>query len=224
MNPTRRHPFDCLAAAFLLSAFSALASGSDHGSALASAEPGEELSGGDATVFDATRNAFNFPAPNLSADHRTAFFVGNSFFNQNWVTAPASTAGRDGLGPLFNARSCSACHFKDGRSRPPELGEPMTTMLLRLSIPGAGDHGQPLPDPTYGGQLQGRAILGVPPEGDAYVEYRAVPSRFADGQEYSLRQPSYSIRNLGYGPLARGLMISPRVAPVMVGMGLLEAR
>jgi CxxC motif-containing protein (DUF1111 family) len=99
----------------------------------------------------------------------------------------------------------------------------MTTMLLRLSIPGAGEHGQPVPDPTYGGQLQGRAILGVPPEGDAYVEYREVPGRFADGSEFSLRQPAYSIRNLGYGPLARELMTSPRVAPAMVGMGLLEA-
>ena len=209
--------------ALLLTTRYACGSDPDHGAAVALAEPGEELSGGDTTVFDATRNAFNFPAPNLSADHRTAFFVGNSFFNQNWVTAPASTAGRDGLGPLFNARSCSACHFKDGRSRPPEAGEAMTTMLLRISVPGVGEHGQPLPDPTYGGQLQGRAVLGVPPEGDAYVEYREVPGRFADGQAYSLREPAYSIRNLGYGPLARELMMSPRVAPAMVGMGLLEA-
>src|ERR1041385_6692382 len=113
MNPTRRHPFDCLAAAFLLSAFSALASGSDHGSALASAEPGEELSGGDATVVDATRKAFNFLAPNLSADHRAPFVGDNSFSTQSGPPARPSPAGRSGLGPLFNARSCSACHFKD---------------------------------------------------------------------------------------------------------------
>ena len=50
-------------------------------------ETSEELSGGAATVFDDTRNAFTFPSPNLSADHRTQFFVGNSFFNQNWVAA-----------------------------------------------------------------------------------------------------------------------------------------
>ena len=53
------------------------------------------------------------------AAERRAFAVGNSFFNRNWVTAPASTTGRDGLGPTFNAQSCSSCHFKDGRAQPP---------------------------------------------------------------------------------------------------------
>ena len=72
----------------------------------------------------------------ISAKSTPAFFVGNSFFNRNWVIAPASVAARDGLGPLFNARSCSGCHFKDGRGRPPDAGEPMVTMLLRLSVPG----------------------------------------------------------------------------------------
>jgi hypothetical protein len=94
----------------------------------------EALSGGDGTVFDASRNAFSLPARNLREEHRSSFFVGNSFFNQNWVVAPASVAGRDGLGPLFNARSCSGCHFKDGRGRPPEPGEPMDTMLVRISV------------------------------------------------------------------------------------------
>src|SRR6185503_5793872 len=83
------------------------------------ADGGDEFSGGETTVFDATKNAFSLPAHNLRDALRPAFFVGNSFFNQNWVAPPASVAGRDGLGPLFNARSCSACHFKDGRGRPP---------------------------------------------------------------------------------------------------------
>ena len=43
-------------------------------------EPNEEFSGGDTTVFDDSRNAFSFPAANLSAERRTQFFVGNSFF------------------------------------------------------------------------------------------------------------------------------------------------
>jgi CxxC motif-containing protein (DUF1111 family) len=38
-----------------------------------------------------------------------------------------------------------------------------------------------------------------------------------------LRVPGYSIVDLGYGPLAPGTMISPRVAPPMIGLGLLEA-
>ena len=191
--------------------------------AVSAPEENEELSGGETTVSDATQDAFGFPAKNLLEEHRPAFFVGNSFFKQNWVVAPASTAGRDGLGPLFNARSCSACHFKDGRSRPPEAGEPMSTMLLRLSVPGTGPHGEPRGDTVYGGQIQGQAVLDVPPEADVYVEYEAISGRFPDGEGYSLRKPKYAITNLGYGKLSDRAMTSPRIAPAIIGMGLLEA-
>lgn len=192
-------------------------------SAVASAKGGEELSGGETTVFDATKNAFSFPAHNIRETLRPAFFVGNSFFNQNWVAPPASVAGRDGLGPLFNARSCSACHFKDGRSRPPEAGEAMSTMLIRLSVHGKDSHGAPKPEPRYGGQIQGQAIPGVQSEADVFVAYDEAEGRYIDGATYHLRKPKYSIRNLGYGALAKDVRTSPRVAPAMVGMGLLEA-
>jgi CxxC motif-containing protein (DUF1111 family) len=190
---------------------------------IAAPEPGEELSGGDATVSDASPKAFGFPVPGLDDDHRSAFFVGHSFFNNNWVVAPASTADRDGLGPLFNTRSCSACHVADGRSRPPEPGQPMTTMLMRISVPGAGPHKGPLPDPVYGDQIQGQAVPGVPAEADVFVAYQEVPGQFTDGENFSLRKPIYSITNAGYGQFATNLLTSPRVAPVMMGVGLLEA-
>jgi CxxC motif-containing protein (DUF1111 family) len=181
------------------------------------------LAAGTATVFDTTRNAFSLPMPSLAAEHRASFFVGNSFFNQNWVAAPASVDSRDGLGPLFNARSCSGCHFKDGRGRPPEPGEPLASMLLRVGLPGRAADGAPLPDPTYGDQIQGAAVPGVPAEADVKVHYVEVPGTFADGTPYSLRRPTYALASLGYGPTAPDLVISPRVAPAMVGLGLLEA-
>ena len=180
--------------------------------------------GGDTTAFTATRNAFGLPARNLEAAERRTFAVGNSFFRQNWVTAPASTEARDGLGPTFNAMSCSACHHLDGRGRPPagpEDGQP--GLLLRLSVPGRDAHGGPLPEPVYGGQLQDRAILGVPVEGEFIIVYREVPGTFADGESYSLRHPEYRIRNLAFGAMEPGVMQSPRVAPAIIGMGLLEA-
>ena len=99
---------------------------------LADNEPGEELSGGGGTVFDTSENAYALSIRGLDREQRRAFAVGNAFFNDNWVTAPASAEGRDGLGPLFNARSCSGCHFKDGRGRPPAEGEEMLSMLLRI--------------------------------------------------------------------------------------------
>ena len=186
-------------------------------------EPGEELSGGATTVFDNSPKAFGFPAANLKEERRASFFVGHSFFNENWVVGPASTAGRDGLGPLFNARSCSACHLRDGRSRPPNPGEPMVGMLMRISVPGSDAQGAPLPHRTYGGQIQGQAIPGVTPEADVFVRYEELPGAFGDGEKFSLRKPVYSVTNLGYGPLTQDAMLSPRVAPAMIGMGLLEA-
>ena len=92
-------------------------SGSDDDDASAPTPTAEELTaqGGDATVDIAGSGAFAQPVPGLTGEQRRTFAVGNNFFNDNWVTAPASTTGRDGLGPLFNAQSCSSCHFRDGR-------------------------------------------------------------------------------------------------------------
>ena len=150
-------------------------------------EPGEELSGGSSTVFDQSRDAFSFASPALKDERRDGFFVGNATFNRNWVTAPASAAGVDGLGPTFNATSCSACHLKDGRGRPPIADEPTLSLLVRLSIPGTDAHGGPVPEPTYGGQLQNAAILGVATEGAVRIEYDELPGSYGDGTAYSLR-------------------------------------
>ena len=185
--------------------------------------PSEALSGGAATVFATTRQAFGQPLPRLTADQETRFFVGNSFFNRNWVSAPSSTTARDGLGPLFNARSCSACHLHDGRGQPPAPGEEMLSMLVRLSIPGHDAKQGVVPEPTYGDQLNGLAVRGVPPEGRVLVTYEEIPGTYADGEPYSLRKPMYTFTDLQYGPMHPETLLSPRVAPAMIGLGLLEA-
>jgi CxxC motif-containing protein (DUF1111 family) len=188
------------------------------------AEPGEEWSGGDTTVFDTTSNAYTLSARNLSFDRRAHFFTGNSFFNDLWVQSPSSTTARDGLGPLFNAKSCSSCHLHDGRGRPPIAPEErVVSVLLRLSVPGEDAHGGPTADPVYGGQLQPNALPDVPAEGEVRVAWEEVPGEYADGTPYSLRRPTWRIEDLAYGPLADGILTSPRVAPHMVGLGLLAA-
>ncbi|MCB0070169.1 MAG: c-type cytochrome [Caldilineaceae bacterium] len=185
---------------------------------------GEELAGGMATIFNTTPNAFGQPAPGLEREDELFFFVGNSFFNQNWVQAPASTTARDGLGPLFNSRSCAGCHFKDGRGRPPAFqGELPVGFLLRLSVPGHDLHHAPAPEPNYGLQLQEAAIDGVAAEGSVRIEYTPVAGAFVDGTPYELRRPSYTVDDLAYGPLDPEVMLSPRVANQMIGLGLLEA-
>lgn len=187
-------------------------------------EPGEELAGGETTVFDTGKDAFSLAARNLKGPRRDAFFVGNAFFKRNWVTAPSSTSGIDGLGPTFNANSCAGCHFMDGRGAPPqEDGEEFLGLLVRLSVPGTDAHGGPLDEPAYGGQFNHHSILGVPAEGTSRVTYTEVPGTFADGTAYSLRAPTYHLENLAFGPLAVGTMMSPRTALAMIGLGLLEA-
>jgi CxxC motif-containing protein (DUF1111 family) len=188
------------------------------------AEEGEQYSGGETTIFNKSEESFGFFAPNLSFDEQSDFGIGNSFFRQNWVTAPSSTTARDGVGPFFNAISCSSCHFKDGRGRAPLMdGETGHGLLLRLSIPGVDANGGSLPDPVYGGQLQDAAILGQALEGSFSIVYQSLTETFDDGTTVVLQKPSYQINTLGYGVLAKNLQISPRVANQMIGMGLLEA-
>lgn len=188
-------------------------------------EEGEELPGGATTnslLFGS--NVFLPAASNISRDNMRMFQTGNAFFNQSWTVAPASTESRDGLGPLFNARSCSGCHFKDGRGRPPLDGElDFESMLLRIGTGELGPDGAPVPDPAYGDQLQPFGASGVPGEGTQRVSYVSLSGQFADGLAYELLSPSYTIEAPSHGPMADGLRISPRVAPAMIGMGLLEA-
>jgi CxxC motif-containing protein (DUF1111 family) len=186
-------------------------------------DPLGEKAGGDTTVFATGGNAFSFPAANLTDEERTRFVIGNSFFKRNWVQAPASTKARDGLGPHFIARSCGGCHAEDGRGAPPKPGEQPVGLLLRLSIPGVGAHGGVVPEPTYGDQFNVLAVRRVKPEGQVDVGYTEVPGRFADGEAYALLAPRYGLRDLGYGPMRPDVLTSPRIAPQIIGVGLLEA-
>ena len=190
----------------------------------------DEQTGGATTVAATGRNAFSFAAANLNDDERTRFAVGNSFFRRNWVEAPSSTAARDGLGPHFIARSCGGCHVQSGRGAPPDYtkpldarGEPPVALLLRLSIPGEGPHGGPRPDPIYGDQLRTLAVPGVRVEGRITMQVRTLRGTFADGTRYTLRQPRFGVAGLAYGPASKDLQFSPRLAPQLIGMGLLEA-
>lgn len=184
----------------------------------------EQFSGGETTIFDFSSNAFSLQAPNISTAQGLDFFVGNSLFNQNWVTAPASTTARDGLGPLFNARSCSGCHGDDGRGRPPlYTGELDHGLLLRLSLNGTTSNGGTVNDANYGGQLQDQSISTIDTEAAFEITYQNIDGAYADGTLYSLQKPIYHITNLMYGPIDNDVNVSPRVANQMIGLGLLEA-
>ncbi|EKD7163598.1 c-type cytochrome [Vibrio vulnificus] len=188
-------------------------------------------SGGDTSVKKEGPNAFSLPAANLPMSKRLDFSVGNSFFRNPWVSAPASTDARDGLGPLFNTNGCQNCHIKDGRGHPPEKGDShAVSMLVRLSIPALTAEQKKavitsgvIPEPTYGGQLQDFALQDQKPEGQISIRYSDVPVTFSDGTTVVLRKPTVEIRDLAYGEMHPQTLLSARVAPPMIGLGLLES-
>lgn len=195
-------------------------------------EAGEQLPGGGTTVQRFDKDAFSMPAANLAPLRRMDFFVGNAFFRGNWHVARdgGRQNARVGLGPLFNTDACQSCHIKDGRGVPPaeDSNQPALSSLLRLSIPATAqvEHIQRMgvmPEPTYGAQLQDMAIDGHAPEGRIYLRYQPHPINLANGEQVILRKPLIDIRELGYGPLHPQTQMSLRVAPPMIGLGLLEA-
>ncbi len=175
----------------------------------------EELQGGSGT--NRTRldaNAFSLPSGTLSFAERSEFFIGNGIFDRPWVVAPSSTASSDGLGPLYNARSCQGCHIKDGRGHPPEPGDTtLVSMLFALSDSDGG------PDPVLGHQFQDQAVVGFASEGRVQVRYAARPFTYPDGTVVTLRAPVYATK----ASLAEGVSLNPRIAPPMIGLGLVEA-
>ncbi len=187
-------------------------------------------SGGNTTTPKTGANAFSLPASNLPMSKRLDFSVGNSFFRNPWVQAPATTDARDGLGPIFNTNGCQNCHIKDGRGHPPEKDDMNSvSMLVRMSIPALTDEQKQqliksgvIPEPTYGDQLQDFALPDAKPEGKIALTYTDVPVTFADGEVITLRKPNLSITDLNYGPMADDVMLSARIAPPMIGLGLLE--
>jgi CxxC motif-containing protein (DUF1111 family) len=205
-----------------VAALAACRPGSSSSTRESPSDPDRALLGGAGTIFDEGSEALLYPARNLAQAKRGLFQLGDGIFNRNWVPAPASPRGREGLGPTYNAISCSACH--DNRGSPPKGdGQRFVGLLLRLSVPGTNEHGEPLPDPTYGDQLQPYAMAKVPSEGAPHVSYTEDAGRYGDGEAYSLRVPAYSIEHLAFGPLDPRTMISPRLAPQTVGLGLLQA-
>lgn len=180
--------------------------------------------GGDFTTRLQNRMAFAQSGSKISHAERRDFVFGNRIFNTNWTIAPGSVASFDGLGPMFNRVSCSGCHTRDGRGRPP-LGDEtaLDSMLVRISLPGEGAHGGPKPHPAYGDQISDRAIPGVKPEARVTIAWQKLPGTFKDGTAYELKKPVVTFSDLNYGPLGNDLLTSPRVAPAMIGLGLLEA-
>ena len=182
-----------------------------------------ELSGGETTVFDASSHAFSIPAPNLSPAALEKHLEGDVEFEAVFVTAPAVV--NPGLGPIYNNVSCINCHSRDGRGRPPGVDEALVSLLFRLSLPkeeGSMDGKPPTPVPGFGRQLNNRSVVGANPEGKVKIDYTEQTLTTEDGTRVHLRHPNYTFTET-YQPLPEEVEVSPRVAPAVFGLGLLEA-
>ncbi len=194
-------------------------------------EAHEHLSAGAATARARKgREAFSQPSGNISFERELEFRLGNAMFDKIWVSSPSSTKASDGLGPLYNARSCQRCHVKDGRGHPPNgPDDNSVSLFLRISVPGGTDiaaikdYVATSPDPVYGHQLQDFSLPGHAPEIRLQVDYHEFEVPLFDGDVAHLAAPTYTAADPGYGPLHAEAMISPRVAPQMIGLGLLGA-
>jgi len=179
----------------------------------------DELSAGDETVFMSTSKSFSNAYPGLSGYDVYVHSLGDAVFSRTFVTAPAPV--NSGLGPIYNNNSCISCHHNDGIGLP-TAGELQSSLLVRISQPGTDPNGGPVPMPGYGLQLQDKAVFGVAPECKINIAYTNQTYAFDDGETYELRAPTYTLSNL-YTPITGSYLLSPRLAPPMIGLGLLEA-
>lgn len=177
--------------------------------------------GGETTIFSETSNAFSQPAANLTGNGLEQHMRGDADFEAAFVTAPAEV--NSGSGPIYNNRACENCHSKDGRSPfPSDLNAIDGGFLMRTSLPGEDENGGPISVPGFGTQIQNHAIFGFEPEAKYHVTYTSTTETLADGTKVILKKPHYSLLNT-YIPIPGNAMLSPRLAPTVFGLGLLEA-
>lgn len=194
----------------------------------------ERRPGGDASTTLSNDEAFGQSPDAIQRDFGADanFKSGNQIFRND----------HEGEGPLLNARTCQGCHTKDGRGAVPrDTSTPMDAMSIALSV-GVEDDGTPRPDPSYGtllhtfglasfagaGLRPGLARFGAGEtqaigEGFGFVEYEPVSGSYADGESYELRRPVVRVKDLSYGDFGDDIRFSARVAPQLIGIGLLGA-
>jgi CxxC motif-containing protein (DUF1111 family) len=161
----------------------------------------------------------------LDASESSQASLGLTIFTTQWAAAGTPGVGRVGVGPLFNANSCNACHGGGGRGLGPAgEGAAPIGLVLQLELSSPDEAGEPRGDPTYGRVFNTLALKGVQAEGIVSITYNEIAGYYYPfGGRWSLRVPHYHLIGLGHGPLAPDTIIKPRLAPALFGVGLLEA-
>jgi len=106
------------------------------------------------------------------------------------------------LGSRYINRSCVSCHARNGRAIPPEVGQPLDQYVIKVGDQDGG------PSADVGAVLQ---------PGDANGASEGIVTLSAWTESDGLRAPVYAFAG------APPAQFSARIAPQLVGMGLLEA-
>ncbi|QLB13398.1 CxxC motif-containing protein (DUF1111 family) [Bisgaardia hudsonensis] len=166
------------------------------------------------------------PISGLTDTEQDTFMLGRSFFSIPWVASPSATTARDGLGPLFNANACIACHSeKHHKSKISNNSYIQRTLVFKLSQP-SKHHLRPkntstMPDPVYGPQIAINATGTIPFEAKPDILWHNHQEKLTDGTIIELRRPEGKLTELNYGRLDPDTKISLRIAPLLIGLGLL---
>ena len=159
--------------------------------------------------------------PLTPAEQKT-FDLGYATFNTEWTPANSPAPRTDGLGPLFNAQGCDACHNSRRRGRGPRGdGDAPADLVVQL--------GRRLPDGSvergiaaYGRVLNTSAVPGFVPEAVVSIRYEGEVRLLADGTRVSMRTPRYDVTKLSGPALPDDTVLMPRMPPSVQGSGLLE--
>ena len=106
-------------------------------------------------------------------------------------------------GPNYVNSSCDNCHHRNGRAPVADVGVPLDKWVFKI----AGADGKP--DPMLGSVLQPQGVSGSPGEGKVSIAQWV--------EKDGLRSPEFAFA--GQKPA----LFSARIAPQLVGLGLLEA-
>lgn len=181
------------------------AGGAGGGLMVAPAEPAAGL----ATVARDVDAPLRSYVAGLDVEQADRVSRGFELFRVEWLPgASQQNPSIDGLGPLFNASSCAACHPPASRA-----GDFATLLRMQATIDGL-----PAADPVYGGQLQTASVAAatLPPEAALTISLDCPAS-----DPWGRCVTTAALSSLGYGPMHAGLRTGLRTAPALLGAGLL---
>lgn len=172
--------------------------------------------GGDLSSDLPGRNAIQVVAPNVTdGDRRAAQIAGFSPFHRIRDRS-------DGLGPRFINKSCGGCHVNNGRG-PTTLSSAATNgsaMVVKVKRPGLRSDGSIREVRGIGSQVLDHNLRGDRSR-SVKLSWRSISGTYRDGTPYRLRRPKLSFSSALRLPAST--VVSLRMSPAVIGMGLLEA-